>query len=137
MSQSTRHVLALIGAVAFTVIFVHLVGLAVAGIRPAPVGTALDTPEAIKAALEAGEAPVVSLLLLLGGWLVAGYFGGQLTWRWSQESSMVWVYAAVLMVIVFRALVSGNYPTWLWLGGMVGAPLFALGGGHRQISVSG
>ncbi|MEO8478202.1 MAG: hypothetical protein ABI542_01110 [Gemmatimonadota bacterium] len=137
MSSTTRRVFALAGAIVFAIVFIHLIGLAEAGLRPAPIGVAIDNPAAIKTALEAGEAPLLSMLLLLGGWFVAGYFGGLLAWKWSHESSTVWLFAIVLAVIVFRELAAGHYPDWVWGAGIIGAPLFALGGGHRQISVSG
>lgn len=137
MSPSTRRLFALAGAIVFAIVFIHLIGWAEAGLRPAPVGIAVDNPEAIKTALEAGEAPLLSMLLLLGGWFVAGYFGGHLAWNWSRESGTVWLFAVVLAVIVFRELSAGQYPNWVWMAGIVGAPLFALGGGHRQISMSG
>ncbi len=137
MSSTTRRLFALAGAIVFAIICIHLIGLAEAGLRPAPVGVAIDNPAAIKKALEAGEAPLLAMLLLLGGWFVAGYFGGHLAWKWSHESGTVWLFAIVLAVIVFRELAAGHYPDWVWAAGIIGAPLFALGGGHRQISVSG
>lgn len=137
MSPTTRRLLALAGATAFAVVAIHLVGWAEAGLRPAPLGVAIENSEALKSALEAGEAPMLSMLLLLGGWLVAGYFGGHLAWRWSQASGTVWLFAFVLAAIIFRELAGGIYPNWLWIGGLLGAPLFALGGGQRQISMTG
>lgn len=137
MSASTRRLLALVGAILCAMVCIHLMGWVEAGLRPAPVGSALENTAALKTALEAGEAPMLSMLLLLGGWFLAGYLGGHLAWRWSQQSGTVWLFAIVLGFIVFRELAAGHYPSWVWGAGIVGTPLFALGGGHRQISVSG
>jgi hypothetical protein len=103
---------------------------------PPPAGSDPSDPAALKAALEAGEIPFPSLFLVLAGWLLAGYVGGGLAWRWSEEGSSVWVFALVFTGVVVWTLTLLPHPTWMWIGGVGGTLLFALGGGRRQLSLS-
>jgi hypothetical protein len=137
MTPFIRRILAVLGALAVAIVIVYAVERVAAGLNPLPPGADISDPRVLKRALEAGEVPVLALVLVLAGWVVAAYFGGSMAWRWSRESGAVWLFAIVFTLVIFRELAIFPHPTWMWVGGLGGTPLFALGGGNRSLAVRG
>lgn len=131
MSPAIRRLVALGFAclVAFGVMYLmdHLA----AGATPRPAGT----KESLKAALEAGQIPFNALLLVLGGWLVAAFLGGTVATRLSGERKTAHLFAAILTVSILATQLEATHPTWMWIGGLLGVPLIALGAAGESITV--
>lgn len=136
MPTILRHTLALLGALLVAFVIVWAIEVTAAQLTPMPAGIDTSDPAALKAALEAGEVPFPSLFLVLAGWLLAAYVGGVLAFRWTAEGAAVWAFALVFTGVVVWTLALLPHPTWMWVGGAAGTPLFALGGGRRQLAVS-
>lgn len=101
---------------------------------PTPAGTNPLDAEQLKRALEAGEIPFSSLALVLGGWLLGAYAGGTVASRMAGRK------ATILFTILFTTLVVVNllslpHPTWMWIGGVLGVPLLALGASGDSITL--
>ncbi len=135
MTPFLRRLVAVIGALVVAIVIVYAVERVAAGLNPLPPGADISDPRVLKQALEAGEVPFLALLLILAGWYLAAYFGGSMAWRWSRLSSGVWLFALIFTGVIFRELALFPHPTWMWIGGLGGVPLFALGGGNRSLAV--
>lgn len=131
MSAATRRMVALVIAclVAFGV--VYLMNHLAAEATPRPAGG----QESLKAALEAGQIPFSALLLVLGGWFVAAYLGGTVATRLSGEQKPAQLFAVVLTVAILATQLEATHPLWMWIGGLLGAPLLALGAAGQSITV--
>jgi hypothetical protein len=123
-------------ALAVSMIIVFAIELISAQVHPLPPGIDPTDPAALKRALEAGQIPVVKLGLLLAGWLLAAYSGGAVAIRWARWVPAVWLFAAGFTAIIYVNLTAFPHPDWMWIGGLAGCPLFALGGGRQPLSVS-
>lgn len=137
MSPIFRRVLGVLAAVVIAGGIVMLVEAFAAQLHPLPPGVDPSDPESIGRALEAGQVPFASLALVLAGWLLAAYTGGLVAWRVSRWGPASWIFAAIFTIGVFSNLQAFPHPTWMWVGGLGGCPLFALGGGNRTLQVSG
>ena len=102
-----------------------------------PAGLDPTNMDQVKAALEHGEFPFVSLALVLSGWLLAAYVGGRLATRIGRSRV-----ASLSFTVVFSAAMIYNltllpHPAWMWIGGALGVPIVALGGAGESITVRG
>lgn len=136
MSPTVRRVFAVVAALAIAGGIVLLIEMFAAQLHPLPAGVDPRDPASLGRALEAGQVPFASLALVLSGWLLAAYTGGVLAWRVSRWGPASWIFAAVFTLGVLTNLRAFPHPTWMWIGGLGGCPLFALGGGNRTLQVS-
>lgn len=95
------------------------------------------TTDQIKAALEAGEVPFATLLLVLGGWLLGAYAGGRVASRIGGPGVPVLAFAAIFTAVIISVLLSAPHPLWMWIGGAVGAPILAIGAAGDSITIRG
>jgi hypothetical protein len=89
----------------------------------------------LKRTLEEGEMPFTNLVLVLGGWLVAAWVGGTIASRVSRQRGPLLVFtvlATAMLVVDFRGV---PHPTWMWIAGVCGVPLLALGAAGESITV--
>lgn len=135
MSQTYNRVGAVVGALVVAGALAYGIEMIAGRLHPVPSGINPRDTAAIKAALEAGEVPFPALFMVLSGWLLAAYLGGLLVWRWSRDSGSVWTFAAIFSVLVIINLAILPHPVWMWIGGVFGVPLFALGGGRRTVRI--
>lgn len=135
MAQTSRRILAVIGALAVAIALVYAIEIIAGRLHPLPTGVSTSDPVALKAALESGEVPFAALLLVLAGWLLAAYVGGMLAWKWARETGAVWLFAVIFTALVISNLATLPHPEWMWIGGALGTPLFALGGGRQTLKI--
>ncbi len=131
MSALTRRMVALVIACGVAFGVVYLMDHLAAGTTPRPSGV----HESVKVAMEAGQIPFSALLLVLGGWLVAAYLGGTVASRLSGERGAAQIFAAVFTLAILMTQLQAAYPVWMWLGGLLAAPLIALGAAGESITV--
>lgn len=131
MSASARRMVALVIACAVALGVVYLMDHLAAGATPRPAGG----HESIKVALEAGQIPFSAMLLVLGGWLVAAYLGGTVASRLSGERGPAQIFTVVFTLAILLTQLQATHPVWMWLGGLLGAPLIALGAAGESITV--
>lgn len=131
MSATTRRLVAL--GIACLVAFgvVYLMNHLAANATPRPTGV----HESLKVVLEEGQLPFSALLLVLGGWLVAAYLGGTVATRLSGERGPAQFFAAILTLAIFATQLEAAHPIWMWIGGLLGVPLIALGAAGESITV--
>lgn len=135
MPPLIRTILAVITAFAVAFLIVLLMESFAAKVHPLPVGVDPTDPEQLKRALEAGQVPFSKLFLVIAGWLLGAYAGGTTAWRLSRDSGAVYLFTLGFAIAIFINLSTVPHPTWMWLGGLLAAPLLALGGGNRTLSV--
>lgn len=135
MSPLIRRLLAVVVAVLVAGGIVLLIESFAAQIHPLPPGVDPQDAESLGRALEAGQVPFASLALVLSGWLLAAYVGGLVAWRIGKWGPTSWIFAAIFTAAVYSTLQAFPHPTWMWIGGLGGCPLFALGGGNRTLQV--
>ncbi len=117
-------------AVAGTI--VYLVETLSHQVMPFTAGVASTDPAQLKLSLEAGELPLLGMLLVLGGWLLGAYAGGRVAISIGKQEWVVMAFAVLFTVgIVMNLLVMAS-PTWMWIGGAGASPLFALGAGSGR-----
>ncbi len=131
MSASTRRIVALLIACALASGVVYLMNHLAAGATARPAGSS----ESLKAALEAGQIPFNSLLLVLGGWLVAAYIGSTVASRLSGERRPAQLFALLFTIAILATQLEAAHPAWMWIGGLLGVPLIALGAAGQSITV--
>jgi hypothetical protein len=131
MSAFARRMIALGIACGVAFGVVYLMDHLAAGATPRPSGV----HESIKVALEAGQIPFNALLLVLGGWLVAAYLGSTIASRLSGERGTAQIFAVVFTLAILVTQLQATHPVWMWLGGLLGAPLIALGAAGESITV--
>ncbi len=133
MSPSFRIIVGFVAAMAVAVGMVWLLEqFSATNVVPFPAGIDRTDPQAVRKAIEAGMVPYSVLVIVVAGWLLAAYTGGRVAWRMSEHSVTVWAFAIVFTGLLIWMLSQLPYPTWMWIAGGVGAPLFALGGGRRS-----
>lgn len=135
MSPLIRRIAGVAAAVLVAGGIVMLIETFATQLHPLPAGVDPGDTAALGRALEAGQVPFAALALVLAGWLLAAYTGGLVAWRVSRWGPATWIFAALFAVGVFSNLNALPHPTWMWIGGLGGGPLFALGGGHQTIQV--
>ena len=131
MSRATRRMVALVIACLIAAGVIYLMNHLAAGATPRPAGG----QESLKVALEAGQIPFSALLLVLGGWLVAAYLGGTVATRLSGERGPAQLFAVILTLAILATQLESAHPTWMWIGGLLGVPLIALGAAGESITV--
>lgn len=135
MSPLIRRVLAVAAAVLVAGGVVLLIETFAVQLHPLPAGVDPHDAESIGLAIESGQLPFAGLALVLAGWLLAAYSGGVVAWRVSRWGPASWIFAAIFTAAVYSNLQAFPHPTWMWIGGLAGCPLFALGGGNRTLQV--
>lgn len=136
MSSPLRRVGSVVLALAVASIIVFAVETISAQVHPLPPGVDPTDTASLKRALEAGQIPLIKLGVVLAGWLLAAYSGGLVAMRWSRWVPAVWLFGACFTVMVYFNLKTFPHPEWMWIGGLAGCPLFALGGGQQPLAVS-
>lgn len=104
-------------------------------VMPYPAGLDATDPAQLKSALEAGELPVLGMALILGGWLLGAYAGGRIAATIGKEDWVVMTFAGLFTALVVTNLLAVPSPTWMWVGGAGGCPLFAIGAAGAQLSL--
>jgi hypothetical protein len=135
MSPLLRRIGSVALALAVAWIIVFAIETIAAQVHPLPTSVDPTDPDALKRALEAGQIPWVKFGVVLAGWLLAAYSGGAVAIRWSRWVPSVWLFAAFFTVFVYQSLTTFPHPQWMWIGGLAGCPLFALGGGQQPLAV--
>ena len=102
-----------------------------------PAGLDPTNLQQVKSALERGEFPFASLALVFCGWLLAAYVGGRLATKIGQSRGPAVLFAIVFTAVLLKDLSMLPHPTWMWIGGALGAPLVALGASGQSITVRG
>ncbi|MBK6493808.1 MAG: hypothetical protein KA267_02095 [Gemmatimonadales bacterium] len=99
-----------------------------------PYTSGLDAtdPAQLKLALEAGELPLLGMVLVLGGWLLGAYAGGRVAISIGKQEWVVMTFAVLFTVGIVMNLLVVPSPTWMWIGGAGATPLFALGAGSGR-----
>lgn len=135
MSPAARRIIAILAALIVSGIIVLSIESISSQVHPLPESIDSTDPESIRRALEAGQFPLITMGLMVLGWWLAAYAGGSVAIRTSQSSGVVWLFTVLATVFVWFQLKGLPHPTWLWLAGVLGTPLFALGGGRQNISL--
>jgi hypothetical protein len=127
MSPGGRQVVGVVFGFAAAAGVVYLTEVIARNSVPIAGGGHISSGAQLKSAMEAGRIPFNALLLVLGGWLVAACLGSIVARRLSRGRQASILVAALLTAFVFFKLAAAPHPAWMWLGGLVGVPLFALG----------
>ncbi len=135
MSATLKNLLAILIAMLVGGAVVYLTETLGASVAPPPGTLDVTDPEQLKAALEAGEVPFVNLFLVTAGWLLGAYAGGATAWRLSRAGLPVWIFALIFTLAILSTLMAFPHPGWMWIAGLAGAPLIALGAGNRSLGV--
>jgi hypothetical protein len=135
MSPTLRRLLSVIAALIVAGGIVMLIETFAAQLHPLPPGVDPTDPASLGRALEAGQVPFAALALVMSGWLLAAYVGGVISWRYGRSGAAAVIFAVIFTAAVLSNLLSFPHPTWMWIGGLGGCPLFALGGGNRTLTV--
>lgn len=137
MPTTLRRIVAIALGMGVAVLIGHAINLVAQQMHPCPTGVECSDPVALRAALEAGQIPLIKYGLVLLGWLLAAYAGGLAAIRWGRWVPAVWFVAVGFTVVVFGWLQVQPHPEWMWIGGLAGCPLFALGGGRQTVAMRG
>jgi hypothetical protein len=135
MTPGNRKVFAVVAACAAAFVVVYLMDHLAAGSVAMPAGGNRSSGAELKAAMEAGRIPFNALLLVLGGWFLAAYVGSTTASRLSGQRGPSLMFAGIFTVAILFTLLGGTHPTWMWIGGLLGAPLIALGVAGQSITV--
>lgn len=135
MSTLPQRIAAIIVASAAAIGINKLIETLLVEIGPFPEGVDRHDPEEIRALLQAGQMPMAVLALTMGGWWLAGFAGGILTSRIGRSRGTVMALVLIADIFVLIQLVRFPHPAWMWIGGMVGTPLFVLGGAGESVAV--
>lgn len=135
MSEALRRLVAIIVALAAGAGVVALVDAFANQMHPLPSGVDPTDMEALKLALENGAIPIAALVLMTSGWLLAAYVGGRIAARIGRWDGAVWIFAFIFTVGVYANLHALPHPTWMWIAGLGGCPLFALAAGGQTVTV--
>lgn len=136
MSPVFRRVLAIVIACAVAIGIVRLLE-ELANQVTMPAGLDPTNLDQVKVALEHGEFPFASLALVFAGWLLAAYAGGRIASRFGRSRGATLVFTAIFTAVIIHDLVLFPRPTWMWIGGILGVPLIALGASGESIVVRG
>jgi hypothetical protein len=130
-----RRIVAIALGLGVAILIGHGINVVAQQVHPCPIGIQCSDPAALKSALEAGQIPLIKYGLVLLGWLLAAYAGGLATIRWGHWVPGVWVMAVAFVVVIYGWLRAAPHPEWMWIGGLAGCLLFALGGGRQSVHV--
>jgi len=136
MSPTVRRITAVIVACAVAIGIVRLLE-ELANQVTMPAGLDPTNLDQVKVALERGEFPFASLALVFSGWLLAAYVGGRISTRIGRSRGPTFLFAAIFTAVIIHDLSLLPHPTWMWIGGVLGAPLIALGASGQSITVRG
>lgn len=135
MSQVARRIIAVLAALIIAGLIVLAIEEISAQVHPLPESIDATDPDSIRRALEAGQFPLIRLGLVVLGWWLAAYAGGTVAIRGSESAGAVWIFTIIATVFVWFNLQGLPHPTWMWVSGVFGTPLFALGGGRQTLSM--
>ena len=135
MSEALRRLVAIIAALAAAGGVVALIDAFAAKMHPLPEGVDPKDIDALKLALETGAIPMAALVLMTAGWLLAAYIGGRVATRIGRWNGAVWIFAILFTLGVWVNLKTLPHPTWMWIAGLGGCPLFALAAGGQTVTV--
>jgi uncharacterized membrane protein YdcZ (DUF606 family) len=102
-----------------------------------PAGLDQTNIKQVETALERGEIPFASLALVLCGWLLAAYAGSRIAGRIGRARFSSLAFTVLFTVVIVHDLLVLPHPTWMWIGGVLGVPLVALGAAGESITVRG
>lgn len=102
-----------------------------------PTGLDPTNLDQVKSALERGEFPFASLVLVLAGWLVAAYAGSRIVASFGRSRAAILTFTVLFTSLTIHDLLVLPHPTWMWIGGVLGVPLVALGAAGESITVRG
>lgn len=136
MSPVARRLLALVLSLAAAIGIVRLLEQLAHQVTM-PAGLDPTNIEQVKRALERGEFPFASLALVLCGWLLAAYVGSRIAGRIGHARIATLFFTVVFTAFIVRELSLLPHPTWMWIGGVLGVPLVALGAAGESITVRG
>ena len=102
-----------------------------------PAGLDVTNIDQVKAALERGEFPFLSLALVLSGWLLAAYTGGRIAHRVGRSRGAALAFTIVFTAYTIHYLTLLPHPVWMWIGGALAVPLVALGASGESLTVRG
>ncbi len=130
MSPAFRRLFSILAGLLVAVTIVTLLRHLADTLSPQPAGVDL------RRAIEEGDLPTaINFALVLGGWLVAAWAGGSVASRTSRERGPLLVYTGLFTAVTVANLVTAPHPTWMWVGGLLGVPLFCLGAAGESITV--
>lgn len=135
MSDAVRRLIAVVVSVVVAGVVVAIIDAFAGQMHPLPPGVDPTDPAALKLALETGAIPVAALVLMTAGWLLAAYIGGRIAARIGRWDGSVWLFAFIFTAGVYANLQGLPHPTWMWIAGLGGCPLFALAAGHQSITL--
>ena len=135
MSNTGRRIYAVLAALAVAWSIVFLIETLASRMLPLPPGVNPLDADQLKRALEAGEIPFSSMLLVLGGWLLGAYAGGTVASRLGGKGGAVLSFTVLFTTVVVVNLLSIPHPTWMWIGGGLGVPLLALGAAGDSLTI--
>ncbi|MBL0179838.1 MAG: hypothetical protein IPP98_12035 [Gemmatimonadetes bacterium] len=130
--KSGSPVSAIICSIVVAGAIVYLVGTLSHQVMPYASGLDATDPAQLKLGLEAGELPLLGMLLVLGGWLLGAYAGGRVAISIGKQEWVVMTFAVLFTVGIVMNLLVVPSPTWMWIGGAGATPLFALGAGSGR-----
>src|SRR4051812_46371325 len=134
MTPATRTLFAIVVAAAVAIGIVTLLQ-ELANQVTMPAGLDPTNLAQVKLAVERGEFPFASLALYVAGWLLAAYVGGRIAARLGHSRVATFAFAIIFTAVVVYQLTLLPRPTWMWIAGALGTPLFALGAGGESITL--
>lgn len=135
MSPSARQLLGFVFACVVAYGIIVVVDALALSASSLPPGTDPTDPHQLRVLLEAGRIPFSALLLELGGWILAAYVGCRLARQVGRLRRTAVLFTVALTAYVAVALASVPHPVWMWIGGLGGVPLVALGSLGTSITV--
>lgn len=135
MTPATKRIVGLLIACGIAFAMVALIDHIALSSVPLESGGHVASGAELKAAMEAGQLPFNFQLLILGGWLVAAYVGGTVAYRLSGQQGPALLFALIFTLATLRLLVEGSHPVWMWIGGLGGVPLIAMGAARKSITL--
>jgi hypothetical protein len=135
VTSLSQRVLAIVVASAAAIGVNKLIETLIVEVGPFPQGLDRHDPDEVRAVLQAGQMPMAALGLTMGGWWLAGFSGGILASRIGKSRGTAIALAVIADIFVLIQLVRFPHPTWMWIGGIIGTPLFVLGGAGESVAV--
>ncbi|HEY3934588.1 MAG TPA: hypothetical protein VGL65_08210 [Gemmatimonadales bacterium] len=136
MSPVIRRIVAVVVACGVAMIIVRLLEELAKQVTM-PAGLDPTNAAQVKTALEHGEFPFASLALVFCGWLLASYTGSRIASRIGQARIAPLAFTVLFTLVILHDLTTLPHPTWMWIGGVFGVPLVALGAAGESITLRG